>query len=106
MWEGYKNYDHFYWVNPENLITWYNEAVTSGFPVVGERTRYFNIPASFDIETSSYYSWGTKRATMYLWSFCLNGSTLLGRTWNEWKRTLYKMDAGMGLDAFPTKVFL
>lgn len=87
-WEGYKNYDHYYWVNPEDLPKWFNEATSTGLPMVGERTKYYNIPASFDIETSSYMDWGKKRATMYLWSFCLNGSTILGRTWYEWKRVL------------------
>ena len=88
-WRGYENYDHYYYgVNPENLADWYNETVRTGYPVVGDRNRFYNIPASFDIETSSYYSWGEKRATMYVWSFCLNGSTILGRTWEEWLEVL------------------
>lgn len=86
-WEGYKNYDHYFWVNPD-LVKWYNEAVKSGFPVVGLRNRYYDVPASFDIETSSFVHFGDKYATMYLWSFCLNGSTLLGRTWKEWTDTI------------------
>ena len=88
MWEGYKNYDHYYWVNPTDLVKWYNEAVESGISIVGQRTRYYNIPASFDIETSSFKSYGVKYATMYLWSFNLNGSTILGRTWYDWKKVL------------------
>ena len=84
-WLGYKNYDHYYYgVNPENLVKWFNETVEVGYPIVGTRIKYYNVPASFDIETSSYYKWGNKRATMYLWSFCLNGSTILGRTWGDW----------------------
>lgn len=86
-WEGYKNYDHYYWVNPD-LVKWYNETVDTGYPVIGKRNSYYNIPAAFDIETSSFTHWGDKYATMYLWSFCLNGSTLLGRTWKEWRDTL------------------
>ena len=86
-WEGYKNYDHYYWVNPD-LVKWYNETVDTGYPVVGNRNYIYNVPASFDIETSSFVHWGDKYATMYLWSFCLNGSTLLGRTWKEWIDTL------------------
>lgn len=83
-WGGYKNYDHYWWVNAHDLPLWFNETVETGYSLVGERNRVYNIPASFDIETSSYYKRGEKRATMYLWSFCLNGSTILGRTWNEW----------------------
>ena len=80
-WSGYKNYDHYYWwlVNQRE---WFEEA-TQNLSVVGEREKYYNIPCSFDIETTSYYEWGAKKATMYLWSFCLNGSTILGRTWND-----------------------
>ncbi len=88
MWEGYKNYDHYYWVNPSEIVKWYNEAISVGFPVIGERNRYYNVPVSFDIETSSYMDMGRKRATMYLWSFCLNGSTILGRTWLEFKEVI------------------
>ena len=88
MWEGYKNYDHFYWVNPTDLPKWYNEAISSGYSIVGARNKYYNIPASFDIETSSWTWMDKKYATMYLWSFCLNGSTILGRTWSEWRDTL------------------
>lgn len=93
QWAGYKNYDHYYWVNPQNLNLWFNEAVESGFPVVGVKKRYYDVPASFDIETSSFVHFGKKYATMYLWSFCLNGSTLLGRTWDEWRKTLSYIEA-------------
>lgn len=88
-WRGYKNYDHYYYgVNPENLADWFNETVRTGYPIVGVRNRVYNVPASFDIETSSYYKMAQKRATMYVWSFCLNGSTILGRTWDEWVQVI------------------
>ena len=88
-WIGYKNYDHYYYgVNHENIVKWFNETVDTGYPVVGDRIKMYNVPASFDIETSSYYSMGEKRATMYVWSFCLNGSTILGRTWEDWLTVL------------------
>lgn len=44
---------------------------------------YFNVPAAFDIETSSFYIQGQKQACMYLWSFGLNGGAVYGRTWSE-----------------------
>lgn len=88
IWTGYKNYNHYYWVNPQGIIDWFNETVETGYPVVGEREKMYNVPASFDIETSSYYKLGEKRATMYLWSFCLNGSTILGRTWEDYLEVL------------------
>ena len=45
--------------------------------------RYFNVPCSFDIETSSFYYNGLKCACMYEWSFCLYGLVIIGRTWEE-----------------------
>ena len=45
--------------------------------------RYLNAPVSFDIETSSFIDGGEKRACMYLWSFGINGRTVIGRTWQE-----------------------
>ena len=88
-WRGYQNYDHYYYgVNHKNLVDWFNETVAVGYPIVGERNRVYNVPASFDIETSSYYKMGVKRATMYVWSFCLNGSTIIGRTWEDWIEVL------------------
>lgn len=96
-WEGYKNYDHYYWVNPTNLCTWFKEAVDAGFPIIGNHKRYFDVPACFDIETSSFVHFGNKYATMYMWSFCLNGSTILGRTWKDWKDTLKFLEEHLDL---------
>lgn len=45
--------------------------------------RYFNIPCSFDIETSSFYIGETKCACMYEWTFGIYGLVIVGRTWNE-----------------------
>ena len=92
MWKGYQNYDHYFWVNPQpperGMKSWFNETVETGYPIVGNRIRVYNVPACFDIETSSYKKMGIKKATMYLWSFCLNGSTILGRTWGEWLKVM------------------
>lgn len=49
---------------------------------------YYNIPAAFDIETSSFYQDGikdphTKRAIMYIWMLGVYDVVTYGRTWNE-----------------------
>lgn len=42
-----------------------------------------NIPCAFDIEASSFYQDGEKKATMYAWAFGINGECIRGRTWDE-----------------------
>lgn len=44
---------------------------------------YYDIPASFDIETSSFYQNNEKKAVMYIWQFGINGAVFFGRTWQE-----------------------
>lgn len=45
---------------------------------------YYNIPCSFDIETSSFYDPdGNKAACMYEWTFGINGIVIIGRTWKQ-----------------------
>lgn len=81
-WQGYKNYDHYWLVNQRTK--WMQEIKDSNPERLPVGTRYiWNIPASFDIETSSFKINGEKRATMYVWSLCINGSTIVGRTWAE-----------------------
>lgn len=45
---------------------------------------YYNIPAAFDIETTSFYDQGEKRATMYEWTFGIDEYIIVGRTWHEY----------------------
>lgn len=47
------------------------------------KIEYYNIPASFDIETTSFVDNNEPLATMYGWTFGLNGKVILGRTWRE-----------------------
>lgn len=88
MWRGYQNYDHFYEFSQKK--EWLEECIKYATDEVGQPTRVqvgkdyiWNIPISFDIETSSYKVKGQKRATMYMWALCFNGSSILGRTWDE-----------------------
>ena len=52
---------------------------------------YFNVPAAFDIETSSTTYEGSKFATMYIWQFGINGVTIIGRTWQEFSQLINKV---------------
>ena len=82
MWEGYKNFNHFFKFS--ELNNFFNEVGTLQLIKKG-RSWFYNVPASFDIEVSSFYEKGQKRATMYLWGFNLNGSSIYGRTWKEFR---------------------
>lgn len=44
---------------------------------------YYNIPAAFDIEVTSFYDNGKKRALMYIWQFGIWNYVTYGRTWEE-----------------------
>lgn len=49
-----------------------------------ETIKLYNVPVAFDIETTSFYlNDDTKAATMYEWTFGINGNVIIGRTWDE-----------------------
>lgn len=45
----------------------------------------WNIPISFDIETSSWHMGLHKYAAMYIWMVGFNGQCIYGRTWEQYK---------------------
>lgn len=57
------------------------------FATTNKKYKYFNVPCSFDIETSSFFrSTGTepqKCAIMYEWTFGIYGLVIVGREWSE-----------------------
>ena len=61
------------------------------------KIQYFNIPASFDIETSSFMvnndltGHEMKAACMYIWQLGINGTVIYGRSWEEFMDTLNKL---------------
>lgn len=64
---------------------------------------YYNIPASFDIEDSSFRQHvsdetpeetkqgGRKFSTMYVWQFSINGKVIIGRTWEQFEELIDKI---------------
>lgn len=90
MWSGYEKGNVY---KASQLA----EALTEAFEeqkvdiVKGNRTKYYNCPCSFDIETSSFYEGEEKRACMYIWQMGFNGTVVYGRTWEEWLNCLEQL---------------
>lgn len=58
---------------------------------------YYNIPAAFDIETSSFYINGEKRACMYIWQFGIYSWVTSGRTWDEFINFIEALKLALGI---------
>ena len=70
-----------------NIALSYDNAI-----IVKKRSLWvYNIPAAFDIETSSFIYNGEKHACMYCWQFGINGITILGRTWQQFKSLIAEL---------------
>ena len=61
-----------------------------------EMIELYNIPVAFDTENSSFYDGENKVAVTYVWSFCINGITVLGRTWPEYIYFINTLSALLG----------
>lgn len=87
------------------------------FKVVRDRKKlYYNLPMSFDIETSSFYedkngiiytneqykklnrNTGRKKAIMYIWQFAICDNVIYGRTWNDFLYFIRKLHSYLDLD--------
>ena len=62
------------------------------------KVRYYNIRASFDIETTSMIVEGYKKAHMYIWQFCIDGVVYVGRNLEELKTFLDNLKEQLGLN--------
>ena len=63
-----------------------------------KKVEYYNIPAAFDIEVSSFREHEEKRACMYIWMFGINNLVAYGRTWEELDLFLKVLSTVLGLD--------
>ena len=59
--------------------------ISSDLPIVTDNKKisFYNVPAAFDIETSSFYMNEEKNADMYIWQFGILNWVTYGRTWDE-----------------------
>lgn len=57
----------------------------------------YNVPCSFDIETSSFYDGKEKKSIMYIWQFCFNGHVIVGRTWGSFIKLCERLKQDLNL---------
>ena len=70
------------------FVNYLNDIKSEIIYIKSKKILFANIPATFDIETSSFYDNGEKRSIMYAFTFGINGVSILGRTWNEFHTIL------------------
>ena len=95
--EVYDNVSRETYYNPDQIGDIIRLAQVEKYLIKTKGIELFNVCASFDIETYSFYDQGEKRATMYIWMFCLNGICIVGRTWAEFENMCLKLSELLGL---------
>lgn len=85
-------------------MSFYRRLATMNLPTVKNHRKeeYYNIPAAFDIETSSFYVDGIiaperKRAILYHWQFGILNMVTSGRTWDEFLEFLATIRGILGI---------
>lgn len=105
-WLGYSN-SNVYEYNNSSVYDFIAESMRnapSQLEVMKDKITYYNIPASFDIEVSSFKAYDSehgneiKCACMYIWQFGLNGSVIYGRTWEEFFELLSILQQALEID--------
>lgn len=76
-----------------------HQLLSFNFPTVHSRrsVEYYNIPAAFDIEVTSFYADGVKQAIMYHWQFGIWNMVTTGRTWEEFNELLIAVRVILGI---------
>ena len=100
MWQGYKNFDHHFTIS--QLNEFFDEVDSNDLTLIKMKkgVEYFNVPCSFDIETSSFKNdQDQKFACMYLWGANINGSSIIGRTWEDFQTFLLEVHNHYNLDS-------
>lgn len=87
----------------EDFILRVTELIQSDWIVHNtKKIGYYNIPAAFDIEVTSFYDGPkeseNKRGIMYHWQFGIWNYITTGRTWNDFKALIKVLKIVMGLN--------
>lgn len=85
-------------IEPEKFL---EKIASLNIPIVtnNKKISYLNIPAAFDIEVSSFYQDGKKRACMYVWQFGMLNWVTYGRTWKEYFIFINTLRRLIGIDS-------
>lgn len=76
----------------ENFEKYLDEIVPDEILVKSKKIEYFNMPCSFDIETTSFRNEeGIKAACMYEWTLDINGLIIYDRTWKTFIDTINRI---------------
>lgn len=89
---------------PEDIVQVLTMSVNDRMMVTkrenSESVKLYNVPAAFDIETTSFnLDDGSKAATMYEWTFGINGNVIIGRTWDKFFHMLDVISQCLNLSA-------
>lgn len=60
-----------------------------------KKEKFYNIPAAFDIETTSFYLADQKYAIMYEWTFGIGNWITYGRTWEQFQEMLMAVSVSL-----------
>lgn len=78
------NYQKTIIYNPTCIDYFLQDACKDLITVKTKKVTYYDVAASFDIETSSFIDdAGNKTAIMYEWTLGINGLCMIGRTWHD-----------------------
>ena len=84
-----------------------DEILNSDLPFIrsNRKIEYANFPCTIDIETSSFYENGEKRAVMYAWVLGINGKCVIGRTYKQLWDSLDRISEFYGLNKNRRMIF-
>lgn len=82
----------FKYYNPHEIENILSKVINRATDKITYRKKqYYNIPCCFDIETTSTYYNGEKVGFMYAWVLNINGTSIIGRTWDEFEYCINKI---------------
>lgn len=86
-------YDNYY-EEVANFRTFPFKEVFASAPLVSKKGKnpdqieYYDLVATFDIETTTINREDTPESFMYIWQFCIESVVFMGRTWQEFQELL------------------